>query len=574
MRIATKLVLLLLIASLLPLLLFGLLSVWQARRGTVTTVREGNVNVSRRAAAEIEQYVKNGLAILESTAENINHADLQDWQKERILKNYINRFDEFNEMTVRNPDGKVVATSRLEAGEMSPFEREAFQAALAGKTHLSPVFIRNDLSPAMTAGFPIKRLAQVSGVLTAEINLLHMWYLVDGIRIGQKGILHIIDPDGRLVATGDGERKPEVFQQKPFRPADRLEEILRPEGAVFRNPVGTKVLAVGTRLKEPLGWSVIVEQPTSEAYALGTRISYLLAAVMVSFLLAALALGYSRGRRDVVRPIRELSRATDELARNLDYRVRIGTGDEFEQLGQAFNQMAARLKELQEKLIREERHAMFGRIASGLAHDLKHPIQAIENVSRLIDTMHEDPEFRQTFRKTVEREFSKINLFLTNLHNLTHEIPHHPVPLKVAAVVKDAMATFEAEAKKQGIAAELRLPAEDFQIEGDPNSLNRVLSNLISNALQAMTAGGRLTVAVEPEDHRIRISVRDTGMGIPSERLPTLFDDFVTTKRRGLGLGLAIVKKIVSQHGGDVQVESRVGQGTSFILNLPRTKNG
>ena len=570
-RISTKLILLLLVASLLPLTFFGLLSLWQVRKATIVSVTEGNVNVSRRAAAEIEQYVKNGLTILESTAENINHADLQDWQKERILKNYINRFDEFNELTVRNPEGKVVATSRLGPEEISPREKEAFQTALGGKPFLSSVFIREDLSPAMTVGFPIKRLTQVSGVLTAELNLLHMWYLVDNIRIGKKGILHVIDPSGLLIATGDGGRKQEVFQKKPFQPADRLPEIFRPEGVVFRNPLGTKVVAVGTRLSEPLGWSVVVEQAANEAYALAARISRLLAAVMGSFLLLALALGYRGGKREVVNPIRELTRATEELARgNLDYRVALATGDEFQQLGEAFNQMAIRLKEMQEKLIREERHAMFGRIASGLAHDLKHPIQAIENVSRLIDTMYDDADFRQTFRKTVEREFSKINLFLLNLHNLTHEIPHHPVPVKVSSLIREALATFEMEAKNQGIGLNLQIGDEKVHIEADPVSLNRALSNLISNGLQSMKTGGNLTLAVAGGNGRVSISVTDTGVGIPEERLSTLFEDFVTTKRRGLGLGLAITKKIVSQHGGRIDVASQVGRGTCFTLHLPQ----
>src|SRR5262245_51960268 len=433
MRISTKLSLFLLFASLVPLLLFGLVSLWQLKKTTAISVIQGNANVSRRAAEQIEQYVKNALSLLEATAQNINHADLKDWQKERILKNYTNRFNEFNEITVWNLEGQVSATSRLGDIKMDSRVREAFEKAREGHSYLSSVYIKEDLSPAITAAYPIYRLTEASGVLVAELNLLQMWHLVDSIRIGKSGILHVIESTGLLIATGDGRRKTDVFQQKPFEPAEKISTILNPQGAVFKNPFGEEVLAAGTRLPEPIGWTVLVEEPTAEAYALARKIGYLLLGIMGTILLLALGFGYYAGKKQVVDPISTLSQATEELARgNLDYRISLKTGDEFEWLGQAFNQMAARLKELQETLVREERHAMFGKIASGLAHDLKHPIQAIETSSRLMEKLYDDPEFRATFRKTVEREFAKVNLFLENLHNLTHEVPHHPAPIKIS----------------------------------------------------------------------------------------------------------------------------------------------
>jgi len=569
MRIATKLALLLLLASLLPLMLFGFVSLRQVRRATIVSVTEGNLNVSRRAAEQIDQYVRNGLTILESTAENISHADLQDWQKERILKNYINRFDEFNSLAIRDTDGRLVATSQLEVKDMGPEEKYVYEEALKGRQILSKVYIKDDLTPAMAVGTPIRRFAEVYGVLVADLNLLHMWYLVDSIKIGRSGILHVLDTDHRLIATGDGERKKDVFQQQVFRPADLLPEILNATGKVFLNPFGVKVVAVGTRLKPPLDWTVVVEQPTAEAYALASKISGLLAAVMGGMILVALFWGYYGGRRQVVDPIRELSRATEELARgNLAYRVSLKTGDEFASLGEAFNLMAVRLKDVQDKLVLEERHALFGRIASGLAHDLKHPFQAIQNVSRLMETMHDDVEFQKTFRRTVEREFAKISVFLQNLHNLTHEVPYQPMALSLKSMIKDVWETFKIEAEQNKVEAVLDLPAADVRVLADRISLNRVFSNLISNAIQAMPDGGTLHVKVS-NGHEAVVEVKDSGVGIPPERIPTLFDDFVTTKRRGLGLGLAIVRKIVQQHGGRIAVSSRIGEGTSFVIRLP-----
>jgi signal transduction histidine kinase len=109
-------------------------------------------------------------------------------------------------------------------------------------------------------------------------------------------------------------------------------------------------------------------------------------------------------------------------------------------------------------------------------------------------------------------------------------------------------------------------------IKGDLFALNRVYRNLITNALQATASGGRVAVRTRREDDHAFIEVADTGSGIPKDRLDTIFDDFVTTKKRGLGLGLAISKKVVEQLGGSIGVTSEVGGGTTFALRFPLTQ--
>ena len=106
-------------------------------------------------------------------------------------------------------------------------------------------------------------------------------------------------------------------------------------------------------------------------------------------------------------------------------------------------------------------------------------------------------------------------------------------------------------------------------IEGDRFALGRVYRNLIMNAIQATEAGGRVTIATGRAGDWVEISVTDTGSGIPAERISAIFDDFVTTKRRGLGLGLAISKRIVEQLNGTIDVQSEVGRGTAFTLRFP-----
>jgi signal transduction histidine kinase len=127
-------------------------------------------------------------------------------------------------------------------------------------------------------------------------------------------------------------------------------------------------------------------------------------------------------------------------------------------------------------------------------------------------------------------------------------------------------------AESAGLKIETELVFGPLYVEGDLFALNRVYRNLITNAMQATPPQGRVIVRTFRQDDRAVIEVGDTGCGIPSERLDTIFDDFVTTKRRGLGLGLAISKKVVEQLDGTISVASEVGLGSTFTLSFPLTK--
>jgi signal transduction histidine kinase len=142
-------------------------------------------------------------------------------------------------------------------------------------------------------------------------------------------------------------------------------------------------------------------------------------------------------------------------------------------------------------------------------------------------------------------------------------------PLDVNRSVADIVESMRGFADESGIALESRFASEPVIIEGDVFALGRVYRNLITNAIQATQAGGRVTIATARNGDKIEVSVTDTGSGIPAERLGAIFDDFVTTKKRGLGLGLAITKRIVEQLGGTITVASELGKGTTFTMRFP-----
>jgi signal transduction histidine kinase len=329
------------------------------------------------------------------------------------------------------------------------------------------------------------------------------------------------------------------------------------------------VLDVGVRIPE-LGWMVIVEQPIREAFSVARRHEReLISAISLALLIMLLA-GLVWGR-SLILPIRELIRGTEAIADGrLDDRVRIESKTELGRLGDAFNRMADRLVELQENARKQERHAMFGRVAAGLVHDLSHPFKNIQNNCRLVVKMHDDPEYLELFRRTIDREFALIKRVFEDLRNIARPMPIERFPLDVNKLASDVAESMRANAETAGLSLALDLAPGPLFVEGDLFALSRVCRNLVLNAIEATLPHGTVTIGSEATNGTARLRVSDTGCGIPPARLETMFEDFNTTKRQGLGLGLAISKKIVDQSGGTISATSAVGRGTTFTVELGR----
>ncbi|MBI4716066.1 MAG: HAMP domain-containing protein, partial [Nitrospirae bacterium] len=535
-------------------------------------VTEGNLNVAMRAADQIGLYVDHGVAILTALAQNIGQPDLRDWQRERIVKSYLLQMKEFRKIELLDREGRQIVTTEVGVPLKERAATKAFQTALQGSVYRSGIFISDDLVPTMTLAVPMKRMNEVVGVLVGDVEMTRMWQLVDSIRIGKTGYAFVVSESGELIAHGLGEGKARVLRHENAGG----EEIVK--AALMGNPVGRvyrasseDVIGVGVPIPS-LGWGLIIEQPTREAFAPIRRMTLELSLLVLCFLGLMALMGYWGGRRYMMEPIRALMAGTHRVASgNLDEAVLISSKDEFQALGDAFNTMTSRLKKLQEEVRVQERLAFFGKIAAGLVHDLKHPVRNIENTSRLLLRKFEDREVRTLFRTVVEKELQNINRFLEDLHYLTYPMALQPVRLNVSRVVSETAELFRKEAEGDEILMIIEHPEPPVWIGADRFALERVLKNLIVNAIEAMPKGGtlRLSVGIEQTGAVIRIS--DTGYGISPARLRLLFAEFATTKRAGLGLGLALSKKIITELHGTIHVESELNQGTLFTLMFPQT---
>ena len=477
-------------------------------------------------------------------------------------------FPEFRELSLFAPEGNVIATSRLGTPRVSV--PEDFDQR-SDEPYIAPMTVDDDFLPTTTVAIRLSRSNRPDGWLVGEINLEELWRMVDTIRVGTQGFALVVAREGQLIAHGNPDEKPRVATGQDLSEHEIIAAAPAAEyDGEYPDASGRTLLGVAAPIPS-LGWTVIVEQPTSEAFALADQLQQELVMIITLALIATIVLGYYWGR-SFIRPIFALMTGTQAISEGrLEERVEIPGSDEFHELGEAFNGMADKLVELQDNVRKQERQVMFGRIAAGLVHDLSHPIQNIGNSCKLIQKLFDDQEYRETFRKTIDREFTTIKRVLEDLRNLARPIPLERFPVDVNRSVSDAVESMQPLAATAGLTLDAQLSANSLFIEGDTFALGRVHRNLILNAIEATSPGGMITVTTEETADRVRVAVADTGFGIPPDRLSVIFEDFKTTKRRGLGLGLAISRKIVEQLEGTISVESEVGEGTTFVLEFPRT---
>ena len=558
-------------AAVVPLLGYGAVSIVSLRNGAQQAVIQGNLNVARRAAEQIEQYIISSVKIVKAVSADLQQTGLQQWQQDRILKNYVLQFPEFRELTLLDEEGHPVVSSSLGTPTASVPGSEG--ANIEGAI-MSAFSVDDDLLPTSIVAIRLGD-SEGKGWLVGRLNLEQMWRMVDRIRVGEQGYALVVTDQGQLLAHGDPSAKSRVARGDPMLShplVATLQELQTGEriaSGQYDDPRG-EVLGVAAHL-QTLDWMVIVEQPSSEAFAIAIRLQQQLVIAITVALLAMMSAGYFWGR-SFINPILTLTRGTRALAEGrLDERVVVDSTDEIGQLGLAFNNMADKLVELQEDVRKKERQAMFGRIAIGLVHDLSHPIQNIGNSCKLIVKMFDDLEYRESFRRTVDRELAQVKRVLDDLRNIARPLPLDRFPLDVNKALAEVAESMQTTAVSSGLTLETQLLLGPMFVEGDLFALNRVYRNLLINAFQATPPHGRVIIRTMRQEGAAVIEIADTGCGIPVERLDNIFEDFATTKRRGLGLGLAISKKVVEQLGGTISVTSEVGLGSTFTLRFPLT---
>ncbi|MFH1826788.1 MAG: ATP-binding protein [bacterium] len=231
--------------------------------------------------------------------------------------------------------------------------------------------------------------------------------------------------------------------------------------------------------------------------------------------------------------------------------------------------LSAENRKLFRSLLQADKLASLGTLSAGMAHEIKNPLASIKGMTQVLDENLDDPEFIKKYQDVLGRQIDRIN-------NLVEQLLKAGQPQKLALskfnvnqIIDNVLALVENECRKKDIAIEKNLK-ELPQIKGDEEQLAQVFTNLFLNAVQAMSDGGILAIKAQRRGpDSVQIEVRDTGLGIPADKLGSVFDPFFTTKEQGTGLGLAVVYRIIKEHNGEINVESEEGKGANFTIWLP-----
>ena len=285
----------------------------------------------------------------------------------------------------------------------------------------------------------------------------------------------------------------------------------------------------------------------------------------------------------ITRPITGLAEAARRVtAGEIDFRVPVEGPREVSRLATTFNEMLTGLqrnRDLEEQLQRAERSAVVGRLASGIAHEIRNPLNFINlSIDYLRDKYRPaaEPGSAEYSRilLTIKDEIGRLNRLVSDFlsYGRSAKLKRRAIDAQaLIAEVRDLVAT---QASQQQV--EIRIVNEEpddddpaRRILADPEYLKTCFSNIMINALQAMPDGGLLLIRLHCVAGQLQIDFTDNGPGMPPEMCAQVFEPYFSTKETGIGLGLALTRKIVEEHGGEIEVGSQPGKGTTFRLTLP-----
>lgn len=240
------------------------------------------------------------------------------------------------------------------------------------------------------------------------------------------------------------------------------------------------------------------------------------------------------------------------------------------------------LKKLEDRIRQAERLAALGTLAAGMSHEIRNPLSAIKTFVQLLPKKIEKPGFLEKFQRTVPREINRINQIIEDLLDQIRTPKYHFKITNIELVLKQTIEFLSEELETHHISCLCEFSDDLPQIRADADQLTKAFHNLVLNAVQAMPTGGELIIEAfcekrHPSERQITtdrngwvaIIFQDTGPGVPPEDIKNIFNPFFTTKNKGTGLGLAITHKVITDHGGHIEVTNRIGKGTRFIIDLP-----
>lgn len=281
--------------------------------------------------------------------------------------------------------------------------------------------------------------------------------------------------------------------------------------------------------------------------------------------------------------VRKIEGALRGLEQNLAAQIDSKSDpEEIQRISQAINRLGISLKENMERekhieaqLRHSERLASLGRLVAGVAHEVRNPLATIRLRVQMCRRDTDNPHVKESCAVALE-EIERLNGMVNRLLNFARPVQLHCEPADLRNLVEERMESFREWAQRRGVTLSTELPRNNVSLKLDKDRMAQVFDNVIQNAIEAMSDGGgtlSVTLASRPgasKDTRgVCVEFRDTGKGMTASVVRHVFDPFFTTKPSGTGLGLSICHELVQAHGGEIQVDSEEGRGTSVRITIP-----
>jgi two-component system nitrogen regulation sensor histidine kinase NtrY len=558
MKLRTRLFLLLSVLSLFLVTLVTAVIYWLTSSALTAEMKEQADQVASRAGAYIDARGQDAVRTLSALSKEQSLREtlamIASGQLERQSPQVVGLAEKtaagtgLDVLEIVDREGKVLSSAHWKAYYGKPHPEAVSMALQSGGSALCTIV--------STSGRPRVTLASADLLSVGGIDfILFGGYFLDGQALVE--LQHLLDVDALLIPlAAAGDASAEGSSMSPRSHVTR--EIPLPHAG--GSPTAKLLIGVSRGRLESLAGSL--------------RRAFLYAALSALVVSWAIALLFA-GR--ITRPVERLTAGARRVATG-DFSTAIkGEGpDEVGQLVASFNKMVGDLKESQARMARVERIAAWREVARRIAHEIKNalsPIQlSVENVQRSYGKGGGD------FEKVLARATATVREEVDGLRSMVDEfsqLARMPAPSltrhDLREVVERVVSLYERA--RPSVTVAYSVSSEPLEAMVDPDQLARALSNIVINALEACSDGGRVAVAAgrrdrggDDEGRWISVEIRDNGSGLDSEQLERIFEPYYTTKKGGTGLGLAIAMKIVSDHGGTIEVKSEPGAGSVFTV--------
>jgi len=235
-----------------------------------------------------------------------------------------------------------------------------------------------------------------------------------------------------------------------------------------------------------------------------------------------------------------------------------------DELGEAYGKLEAAT----ERLVRQEALAAIGEVTAIVAHEIRNPLSTIGGFAKMMQRPGAEIEMIKRNAGIIVDEVGKLESILSDLLDFTKPSRPHFTDCSFRSVVEGSLHVAQLRADRRGVQIQTHVPDDLPLVPMDCGQMQQVITNLLLNAVDAVTDGGSVTVSAGQEGRLVKLSVADTGQGIPASHLDQIFDTFFTTKPTGTGLGLALARKVIEDHGATIEVQSEEGVGTTFTITF------